>query len=197
MATNENGGLFGATAGTAAAAAADAAPTSKRQKVNDKDKRMMLRPWDTAAAQLLNPYGRSNMLSQMSQAELWRATAEGSAKARFHSELAATAESGGPYRVGVGLSRMVEPILEAIQELRKRDMGKLIVEAHLQAAMTEADTLEPYLKILHAGKGAPSANDTTSSGFGRARKDKAKQKDTPKYTQEQIEDAAKYFHKWL
>ena len=34
---------------------------------------------------------------------------------KYHSELAATAETGGEYRVGVGISRSVEPVLVAIE----------------------------------------------------------------------------------
>ena len=55
MATDESGALFGAAAGNAAAAAADAAPAAKRQKANDKDKRMM---FDQAMEVIADDVGR-------------------------------------------------------------------------------------------------------------------------------------------
>ena len=189
----ETSGLFGAEAGNAAATAAVNVSGAKRQKA---DKRMMLRPWDTAAAQVLNPYGCSTV-KDTSQADLWKAVAEGSAKAYFHTELAATNETGGNYRVGVGISRMVEPILAAIEELRKPSMAQLIQELPLQAAKAEAEQLEPLLKTLYAGKGSQPAAENKATGFSRIRKDHAKQKDAPKYSQQDLENAARGLHEWL
>ena len=85
MATNDNEGLFGEAA---QAAAATVAGDTKRQKGIDGERVVKLRPWDTVAAQLLNPYGPSTM-NDMSLEGLWKASSEGSKKAAFHSELAA------------------------------------------------------------------------------------------------------------
>ena len=197
MATDDTGGLFEAAAGSAATAAADAAPGAKRQKPNEKEKRILLRPWDQTAAQVLNPYGKSFM-NDLSQAELWKAAAEGSAKARFHTELAATAETGGVYRVGLGLSRTAETIQAAIEELQNNtDIANLLNEEPLQAARMEAAALEPFLRILNAGKGRQSGTDGATTGFNRARNEKAKHKDVPKYSQAEVEDAAREIHGWL
>ena len=67
MTSTDEIGLLG---GDAVAAAAAAGASAKRQKTGDGETRTMLRPWDTAAAQVFNPYGRST-LTEMSQAELW------------------------------------------------------------------------------------------------------------------------------
>ena len=56
----------------------------------------------------------ASAIDDLSLAELWKAAAAGNRKAQFHTELAATEESGGPYRVGVGLSRTAQTLLAAI-----------------------------------------------------------------------------------
>ena len=196
MANQEAAGLFGAAGGDAATGAAAAARGAKHQKTDKDEKRVMLRPWDTAAAQVLNPYGRSSVID-MSQAELWKAVAEGSAKARFHTELAATTETGGNYRVGIGLSRMAGTYLANIEELRKSDVARLLKQEPLQLALAEAEHLEPSLKILYAGKGSQFMADSAAIGFGRVRQERSKQKDGPKHSQEEVEKAAADMHAFL
>ena len=197
MATDEVGGLFGAGADAAANAAAGVAPGAKRKmNQNEQEKRTMLRPWDTAAAQLLNPYGCSDVLA-MSLPEIWRAVSEGSAKARFHSELAATEGTGGNYRVGVGLSRFAETLLVAIKQLGENNIGLLLKEEPLRKAMAEADELAPSLKILAVGKGRQAGTDSSGIGFGKLRKEKAKLKDAPGHTPQDVEAATRAVHAWL
>ena len=197
MASDNTGGLFGADADALATAAASAAQGTKRKANHgDQEKRTMLRPWDTTAAQLLNPYGRSDVVS-MSLSDIWKAVSEGSTKARFHSELAATEETGGNYRVGVGLSRFAETLLVGIGGLADKNIVQLLKEEPLRRAMLEAEALAPSLKILAAGKGRQTGVESSGIGFGKLRKEKAKLKDTPKHTAEEIDAAAKAVYAWL
>ena len=196
MATEEVGGLFGTGAAAAANAAASATLGTKRKRRTDQEKRTMLRPWDTTAAQLLNPYGASDILN-MSLPEIWKAVSEGSEAARFHSELAATDETGGNYRVGLGLSRVAETLLAGIKELRESNVAQLLKEEPYQKALTEAAELTPSLRILHAGKGRQGGMESSGTGFGKLRKQKAKQKEAPQHTPQDVEAAARAVHAWF
>ena len=119
----------------------------KAEHVVPSERRIKLKTCDAAAAQLLNPYGCS-LAKNMSVKEVWQAVAEASKVAVFHSELAATVMTGGPYRVGVGLSRVAESLLAAFAQLREPLRTKIIIPELLQAAMTDADTLTPSLQDL-------------------------------------------------
>ena len=190
MATEDMGGLFAATS-------PGSTPRSTTNSNSQAEtKRIKLRPWDTAAAQLLNPYGHSDVL-HMTQAELWKAVAEGSTKAQFHSELAATEETGGNYRVGIGLSRFAETMLVAIEDLKKPIMTQLIQETPLASAKNEANELEPHFKILSVGKGRQEDTQTSANGFGKLRKRKARQQDAPAVSAQETEEAAKQIYQWL
>ena len=135
----------------------------------------MLRPWDTAASRLLNPYGKSDVLT-MTPSELWKCVSEGSQMAHFHSELAATDETGGNYRVGIGLSRFAETLLVAIDSLDNQSLSGVLVPEALERTRTEAREIAPNLKILAVGKGRQPGADSSGFGFGKSRKLKSKWK---------------------
>ena len=178
--------LFDEVSGDRKRKGSSEAPTERRTK---------LRSYDATAAQLLNPYGAS-CAQHMSIKEIWTAVAEGSYKAMFHSELAATETTGGAYRVGVGLSRVAESLLCAITQLQSEVYQKVLLPDLLKAALSEGKNLEPHLKVLNAGKGG-KAEETTALGFNKARAAHSREKMAPQHSQEQVKQAAVFVHKWL
>ena len=86
--------------------------------------------------------------------QVWKAASDGNKGCVFHTELAAQENTGGDYRVGVGISRTAGTLLAAIEQLRDTDVAKIIRPEVLQKADLEAKALEPYLAILNAGKGS-------------------------------------------
>ena len=89
--SSDLGGLFGDGAG---AAAARGGKRGRAWEEPAEGRRVMLKPYDTVAAQFLNPYGAS-ILDASSLPEIWRAVSEGSKAAMFHTELAALDDTGG------------------------------------------------------------------------------------------------------
>ncbi|CAJ1458566.1 unnamed protein product, partial [Effrenium voratum] len=78
--------------------------------------------------------------------------------AAFYSELAATPENckDAPYRVGVGLSRLAEVLLNSIEEFQSRDfLRKLLKDSVVKKVDEEAGDLLPHLKAK--GPQAPEA----------------------------------------
>ena len=100
--------------------------------------------------------------------------------------------------MGVGISRSVEPIITAIESLRKPDMARLIHQPVLEKALREADDLEPSLQLLNAGKGSQTdAGGANQAGFGRVRRERARQSQAQRHSEEEITQAARTFHTWL
>ena len=154
-------------------------------------RRVMLKNWDSVASQVLNPYGVSH-IEKLSLKRIWDAAAKGNKACHFHTELAAGADTGGPFRVGIGWSRMAETILAGIAKLREPHMAGLIKDVHYKKAIDEANLLEPHLKILHAGKeGTGNDNAGPDAGFAATRKRARTSASTePIYTQAQCNAAA-------
>ena len=70
------------------------------QHVVAAKRRTKLFPYDSVAAQLLEPHGTSSV-DKMSLAELWASTAKGNKRAMYHSHLAADQEEDA-WHVGAG-----------------------------------------------------------------------------------------------
>ena len=131
------------------------------------ERRVKLRGYESAPAVFFNPYGKS-AAEDMSVKDVWQKVAEGSYHVAFHSELAATSSTGGPYRVGIGLSRLAESLLAALAELQQPVYKNVIDNALLRDALHEGVMLQPYLQVLHAGKATPT-DDTPRLGFSKVR----------------------------
>lgn len=161
----------------------------------ERVKRTKLKAYDAAAAQMLNPYGPS-IAKNMSLRDVWRAVAEGSMVASFHSELAATESTGGVYRVGVGISRIAESLLAAIHALEDPALKRLLQDRPLTVALGEGKGLEKALVILNAGKGSEST-DTEGAGFGKFRSAVGQATSQPNHSEEAVRKAAADLYAWL
>lgn len=174
---------------------ASAAGSKRAGEEDSAARRVKLKHYDAAAAQLLNPYGPS-IDQNRSVEDLWRAVAEGSKAAVFHSELAATQESGGDYRVGVGLSRVAQSLSAAISALQEPMMAKVLQDSRLKAALAEAKLLEKPLAVLNAGKGSEKIAEDVK-GFGKFRAVAGQPQQTPQHSEAAVRQAAGDLHTWL
>lgn len=176
----------------------DHAPAAGAKRAAEDEtapRRVKLKNYDSAAAQLLNPYGPS-VEENIGVDELWRAVSEGSKAAMSHSELAAGDGSGGNYRVGVGLSRVAQSLAAAVSKLREPIMAKVLQEAPLKAALTEATALEKPLAILNAGKGSEKVAEDIK-GFGKFRATAGQSQSNQQHSEAAVRQAAADFHAWL
>jgi hypothetical protein len=173
-------GLFSSEpAGSAAAAA---------------ERRTKLRRWDHVAAQALNPQGVSD-IDKAGLMVLWSAVSKGNKAVAFFTNPAATQETGGEYRVGVGISQTAQALLAAIGELRKPLYAQLLRDEPLKKALKVADALEPQLKILDAGKGSETGG-AERAGFAALR-GAAGGAPGPAPTQPQVDAAATALYQFL
>ena len=113
------------------------------------ERRDKLFVYDAAAVQALNPYGCSQFTDSAPE-EVWNMVTKGNNRAKFHSELA----SDDAWRIGVGISRTAETLVEGIQMLKTDNMAKLLKPEPLKLALDEATALQPHLEILNFGKGS-------------------------------------------
>lgn len=174
-------GLFGSAPGSPRPAAAAPASTAARRE--------KLYIYDAAAVQALNPYGSSQFTGESTKS-VWAMVSKGSRKAAFHSELAAKDN----WRVGVGISRTAETLLEGIAQLQTDNMKKVLRPEILKLAVDEATALEPYLHILNFGKGSEKEAVTASlSGMKRRKVSTAA---APPAIAE-VEEAADKLREWL
>jgi hypothetical protein len=114
----------------------------------------------------------------------------------FFSNLAAGADSGGLWRVGVGASQTAESLLAAIAELRRPIMKQLIIKVAYEKALAAAAALEPHLKILNAGKGSETG-PPERAGFGSLRSAAAAAPEAARPSQSQVETAAAALYDFL
>ena len=176
----------------AAPNAEDARRGQKRTGEAPTERRIKLKSFDAAAAQLLNPYGAS-IVKGIDVKAVWEAVSQGSKAAKFHSDLAAD----DSYRVGIGLSRVAESLLAAIAQLKDPINDRFIIAEVLKAARTEADKIEPFLKALYAGKGSQGSEPETI-GFGRPRAMAARNRGLDRQpSPEEVCTAAREFYGWL
>ena len=70
---------------------------------------------------------------------------------------------------------------------------------NLAAALAEAASLTPHLRVLNAGKGSQKQEDEGVSGFNKARAKVARKsaQGDPTPTPEQVSAAAQALHRWL
>jgi hypothetical protein len=80
-----------------------------------------------------------------------------------------TDETGGVYRIGVGLSRTAEAMISAIQRLKEPKYKKLLDKDLYKAALDEASQLLPVLEIINAGKGTEGGGEAPT-GFAALRR---------------------------
>ena len=162
-----------------------------------KERRQKLKAYDSVAHQQLNPFG-FGLGKVMSVEDCWKAAAEGNHRCMFHTNLAAGINTGGPFRVGIGLSQISESLLAAIEHLKNDNAIKqVIVEKHLKAALDEAKDLEQDLQIWNAGKGSQKT-DATALGFNRFRAAAAAQSGSGRnFSDDDVRKAARKFHEWL
>ena len=116
----------------------------------------------------------------------------------FHTNLAAGINTGGPFRVGIGLSQIAELLLAAIEHLKNDNAIKqVIVEKHFKASLDEAKDLEQDLQILNTGQGSQKT-DATALGFNRFRAAAAAQSGSGRnFSDDDVRKAARKFHEWL
>lgn len=185
---SESAGLF---------ASASAASKKRQEDGEPAERRVKLRKTDCVAAQAFNPWGEAT-IAHSTLGELWTSASEGSTAAMFHTELAATAASGGDYRVGIGMSRTAEVLLVAIDRLRDdKNLESLLVKQHRARALEDAKQIEPHLRILYAGKGSQES-DESAKGMARLRLKAAaaEKKGEAVATPAQTKAAAEAFHDW-
>ena len=167
----------GATAKKAAGAEAS---TERRDK---------LFLYDAAAVQALNPYGCSQFTDSSAE-EVWNMVIKSNNRAKFHSELA----SDDAWRIGVGISRTAETLLEGIQMLRTANMAKLLKAEPLTLALEEAAALQPYLEALNFGKG--SEKDASPGNLASLKRRKLEDAAAPP-SKEAVTEAADALRAWL
>ena len=164
--------------------------TGSKEQAEPKEKRIKLMPSDTVPVKMLNPYG-PNSINETPLGDLWSATKKGDLRARFHSELAADENSGGNYRIGIGVSRFAESTLNGIKALEEPKMAKILKPDVLKRALDEAEPLKKPLETLHAGKGSQTSGVVSLVALS---KKIAAAKPVEK---EEIEAAADLVYDWL
>ena len=184
MAAEDSRGLF-EPAPSAAPTSPAGAPTSAAA-----ERRSKLYNYDAAAVQALNPYGKSQF-SEAPLEQVWAMVTKGNKKVAFHSELC----SHDDWRVGVGLSRTAETLLEGIAALQEDNIGKLLKPEILKQALDEADTLKPHLEALNFGKGS----EKQSTQFGTLSQMKKRKLETAAMPpgQDAVKEAADTLRAWF
>ncbi|CAE7364503.1 unnamed protein product [Symbiodinium sp. CCMP2592] len=158
-------------------------------------RRTKLYPWDSVAAQLLEPYGCST-LDSMNLKQVYEATARGNKSAAYHSHLCAD-QTQDAWRVGAGISLTAASLLATFEHLESKEMKLIIVEEFYVKIKAEIDHLKPHLRMLNFGKGSAAQKDTGSFRAVKKQRTLGSNIETPTPTQEQLETAAKEFFKWL
>lgn len=182
--------LFGEASG--AGSSGDQRGAKRPAEEEPAEKRCKLRAFDNAVIQMTNPNGPS-IAEDAPAPKLWAAAATGSKWCAYHHELAAGPATGGNYRVGVGLSRVAEALLAAIERLDAPTTAMLVKESALTAAKADADKIRPSLAVLNAGRGSESAGQG-AIGFKSLCAAPGALKKAP--TEEEIRKAAKVLHDW-
>jgi hypothetical protein len=159
------------------------------------EQRIKLTNFDTVAAKALDPWGVS-VLADAPLDKLWTIVKKGDKFAKFFSELAATDETGGDYRVGLGLSRFCEVMFAAATEIKDNEDVRACLNAKVLAHATlEAEALLPHLRRLNAGKSSLEGKQDTFGGLKRRKLTVAASGPTP--TQAELEESAAKIYKWL
>ena len=99
-------------------------------------------------SQVLNPCGASPELEWLDLHDFYKMAENGNDYIMHYSELC----DKDPQRVGIGLSRFAQTMLDGIENLRHPDVADVVKPDLLKAALAEAATLEPHFKNLDFGK---------------------------------------------
>jgi hypothetical protein len=166
-----------------------------------KEKRTMLKNIDTVAAKTLDPYGVS-IMDEVPAAALWKIVCKGDDWAMFFSEFAAddTNCKDPLVRVGIGLSRLCEILVNAFAELKTHvGLRKMLKEEVVKKLDAEMDLLLPHLQKLNAGKKSSSAEKKDSfKAFKDAKKRKLSEASAPtELTGAQLDESAGVLFEWL
>jgi len=124
---------------------ASAGGKSKGKPIEKRDK---LKRGDHLAAQILDPFGTSP-IEKVTLKKIWETTEKGNDYTKYFSELA---EKSDDTREGIGISRLAEILLLAIERLNSENMRKFAKEEILKDALNEAAVLEPHLRKLNGDK---------------------------------------------
>jgi hypothetical protein len=158
------------------------------------EQRIKLTNFDTVAAKAFEPWGIS-VLVDAPLDKLWAIVRKGDKYAKFYSELAANEQTGGDYRVGLGISRFCEVMVAAATEIKDNEDVRACLNAKvLQHATVEAEDLLPHFRRLNAGK---SALEGKQDSFGGLKRKKNVGTSAPTPTQAELEESAAKIHKWL
>ena len=165
-----------------------------KRKIPDKsERRTKLRDDDSVAKLLFQPWDKST-LPDLEPMDLWKHAKDGDDFVMFHTELAANDASGGPYRVGVGLSRCAGILKKAIAELRSNNV-QAILKPDLWAKIDEdAKAIEDALDVLDFGKGS-QANTEARVSLRSLRRGPATT--ATQRTEAEMQQAAVKLHGWL
>ena len=174
-----------------------AAPTSPGGATTKKaagteataERRDKLFVYDAAAVQALNPYGCSQFTDSAPE-EVWNMVSKGNNRAKFHSELA----SDEAWRIGVGISRTAETLLEGIRVLKTDNVAKLLKPDPLKLALDEATALQPHLEALNFGKG--SEKDVGPGNLASLKRRRLEDAAAPP-SKEEVTQAADALRAWL
>ena len=184
--SNDIAGLFEQDTTASTAKAKGAAATGAEASTERRDKLFV---YDAAAVQALNPYGCSQFTDSIPE-EVWNMVTKGNNRAKFHSELA----SDDAWRIGVGISRTAETLLEGIQMLKTDNVEKLLKPEPLELALDEAAALQPHLEVLNFGKGSEKdASPGNLASLKRRRLDDA----VAPLSKEAVTEAADAPRAWL
>ena len=158
-------------------------------------RRTKLFPWDSVAAQLLEPYGES-ALDSMSLKQVYDAASRGNKTAAYHSHLCAD-QASDAWHVGAGVSMTAAALLAAFRHIETADIGKLIMPELLAKVKIEIDDLTPHLRILDMGKGSQSQKDTGSFRAAKRMRTTGSGTNVEPVTEADLRASAKAMHAWL
>ena len=160
-------------------------------------KRVSLKDSESVAASMLKSW-QASVLQDVPSKELWNYISQGTKHIEYHSELAATDSNGGDYRVGVGISRHAELLVNIIERLKEdKSLKRLIVRDAYDRAMIEANELLPHLKKLNFGKGSLNKYVVEKS-LNKLKKKRPFSEDVVIYPSEkELEKAVKVLFQWL
>jgi len=172
-----------------------AAQETEEEHAAVAQRRIKLFPYDSVAAQLLEPHGASPV-DQMTLADLWASTSKGNKRAMYHSHLCAD-HTHDKWHVGAGISQTAASLQLAFTAIQGDSMKQLLRPELHERVMTEITALEPHVQMLNLGKGSQTQPDTGS--FRAAKRSRgtesAEVAKTP--TEEELRAAAKALHAWL
>jgi hypothetical protein len=164
-----------------------------------QEPRIMLKKADSVATKAFDPWGKS-AITDMDLAAVWSKVEKGDKWARFFSELAAGADHGGDYRVGIGLSRFAGLCVEVGKELKTNaNLRKCLQPKVIEKAVEEFDTLEVHFNRLNAGKDFLNEKQSKEETFGGAKKRRLNQPDgvAAPPTARELEESAGALFAWL